>query len=643
MAIPATCRPPATPRGPDSGSGPGGFRNRDTQAHTALASGQRTPPPTHVCGPPAFDELGFYLGPLPKKPGGQLIGKEGGQFRTSAAAAWPPALCEWVARQFLTSFLRNSEAGKDQKRKRPSEDGEDEGGKRARIGQQDEVLGEEAEERTEDDVDPFLPPCLGGKGRARGCKGQEVPFHDGGCLLSPGRWGRKVRWHPGGDNWQSLRERMREAVTKRAGGEAMLERECFSMARGSGGCVLAQDEGLLEELRGIVAEATGQGEEKMAASPGQPFRLDLMKGILAMAGDGDYEFLEEAKEGFTVGVKYPMPRTPAAFERQVEWALQDDPTGGYALEKANYPSAGEHEEHLRAHLEDEVEEGLVEKMDRETFRGTFGDDRAISALAVLVEDEVTGKKRVIHDASHEVRVNHRIKCQDKLRMPGGREKRFLLAQFEEERAVVFSLIGDFGKAHRRFKYRRDEQGYLGCAVNSSEDWVYVNKVGTFGVASTPYWWGRLSGALVRIAHYLLGPEIPIELLLYADDLEGLGIGPEGRKGYLAALGSPFKWGKQRGGLTTEWIGLTTDYGSYSFGLSERRARWMTDWIGRLLKEKEVPPREFAAVMGRLSFASSALPWEKPFLGPLYTWSAAVRDQHGRVVVPWAVLVILECH
>ena len=39
---------------------------------------------------------------------------------------------------------------------------------------------------------------------------------------------------------------------------------------------------------------------------------------------------------------------------------------------------------------------------------------AIAALAVIVEDEEKGKKRLIHDATHGVRVNHRIKCRDKV-------------------------------------------------------------------------------------------------------------------------------------------------------------------------------------------------------------------------------------
>ena len=82
---------------------------------------------------------------------------------------------------------------------------------------------------------------------------------------------------------------------------------------------------------------------------------------------------------------------------------------------------------------------------RKDFEEKFGGERAVAALAVLVEDEATGKKRVIHDGSHGARVNHRIRCLDKLRMPGGREKRQLLGKFHTARD--FSLIGDFRKAH----------------------------------------------------------------------------------------------------------------------------------------------------------------------------------------------------
>lgn len=105
-----------------------------------------------------------------------------------------------------------------------------------------------------------------------------------------------------------------------------------------------------------------------------------------------------------------LSRNPKAFEAQRKWPLEEDPEGRYLLEKRNYPSAGEHEEHLRKHLEAEVQEGLVEKYTVQQFKSKFGENRAV-ALAVLVEDAVTGKKRVIHDATHGVGVNNRIRVR----------------------------------------------------------------------------------------------------------------------------------------------------------------------------------------------------------------------------------------
>ena len=311
--------------------------------------------------------------------------------------------------------------------------------------------------------------------------------------------------------------------------------------------------------------------------------------------------------------------------------------GGWILEfkKVNYPSAEEHLSHLRSHLEQEVSEGLMEKLQEEDFERVFGEHRAVAALAVLVEDETVGKKRVIHDATHGVCVNHRIRCRDKVRMPGPREKRTLLEEFHEKREAVLSMVGDFEKAHRRFLYRPSERGYLACKASEEDSYVYVNRVGTFGVASAPYWWSRISACLIRLARY------------YADDLEVMAPNKAGRYGavltfaVMAAVGAPFKWKKQRGGLVSDWVGFTTDYKVYALGLSERRAAWVVSWVQGLLEKMEVTDREFAAGLGRLSFASLALPWEKPMLGPLYAWSSAIQGNHGSLAIPWAVLIILK--
>ena len=604
-------------------------------------------------GMPQFDQDNRYVGPLPRKVGKPLIGKSQGVYKTAAAAAWPPPLCKWLAEQILLSFQRTSD------KKGQQEPGEklSERKKRKMDGDKEELQGrhEDKRRKTEEgaveaeNVDPLWPRTPGGQGCARTCewKGNLVPFHDGGCLQSPGRWDLDKRFYPESEEWTKLRGDLVRLITEKAGGEAKLERECFAMARGGEGFKLAKDEDLLMGVRKRLWEFCGSPEKALEVAEGQPFYLRLMRLVLEKAGDSDAEFLSEAETGFPLGVKHPLPRTPESFERQTEWALDNDPTVEWGYTKSNYPSAGDHEEHLRSHLEGEVSEGLMERMTLEEFEDKFKEDRAIAALAVLVEDEVTGKKRVIHDGTHGISVNRRIRCLDKLRMPGGREKRHLLKMFRRAGDLAFSLIGDFGKAHRRFKYRSDEHGFLGCVVKESEKLVYVNKVGTFGISSTPYWWGRLSGALIRLCHALIGPRVPLEILLYADDLETMGVGPPGRRGsviafiLMAAFGSPFKWSKQRGGLQTEWIGLMTDYGRFAYGISEKRADWLVQWMRGLCHEKMVLPSEFMAGLGRLGFITTALPWEKPFLGPLYVWASAIMTQKGKVLIPWSVAVILE--
>ena len=142
-------------------------------------------------------------------------------------------------------------------------------------------------------------------------------------------------------------------------------------------------------------------------------------------------------------------------------------------------------------FDEEIEEGLMEKMSPEIFKERFGDN-----MAVIVENEDKDKKRLIHDATHGVRVNHWIKCRDKLRAPGAR---FLACQLARD-------------------------GPVGQLDNSC---VYINKVGSFGVNCASSWWTRVAACGIRATHHLLG-SCPIDVLLYADDLESLATTRKGR-------------------------------------------------------------------------------------------------------------------
>ena len=595
--------------------------------------------PSMLEGPPELDADGWYVGPLPRRQGAPLIGRTAEGFKTTGSAAWPSELSLWTAEVIIAAYKQYSGPGGSNGRKRLLPDKEDDDVKKRKLDVDEEAV----------QVDPMAPLVVGGHGPPRCCwwKGESKPFHDGGGLASPGRWPFRKRKYPGGEKWRTLRRRLKEEAIEAAGGVAGLEKEFFRMTRGGDAFKLVRDANFLQKLRQVMVDCLGLHESALEVPPGQPFFLKLIRCVLDEAEDGDTRFLERACTGLPLGILEKLPRTPNMYEQQVKWALDNDPNAVWSLAKGNYVSAVQHVQHLRSHLEAEVEMGLMEKMSSAEFEGRFGENRAIAALAVLVEDEVSGKKRVIHDGTHGVGVNNRIRCLDKVRMPGPREKREIMEELSLEKEVVMALVGDFEKAHRRFLYQERERGFLGCKVEDDEDLVYVNRVGTFGVGSTPYWWSRISAALMRLTHALLGEEFWVELLLYADDLEVIAPGRSGRLGavlsfcIMAAVGAPFKWSKQRGGWETEWVGIHTDYKKMEMGLSERRAEWLCRWLISLVDRKEVGDQEFAAGLGRLSFAALALPWERPLLGPLFSWSSAIRGSKGLLRIPWVVLVVAK--
>lgn len=233
----------------------------------------------------------------------------------------------------------------------------------------------------------------------------EAPFRDGGGLASPGRWTPDDRKMLDGKEWVSVRHQLLLAAVRRLGSVAEVEKEAFRMARGGDAFRLVRDEVFLREVRDILVEKLGLAKQE-APEAGQPFFLGIMQDVLGKAEDPDWAF--QAKVGLPLGVINDLPRTLAIFEEQVRWNLESEDGGSAVWQKDNYASAAEHEKYLVEHLEQEVSEGLTMKMSEVEFVETFGENRAVAALAVLVEDELSGKKRVIHDGAHGVRVNHRI-------------------------------------------------------------------------------------------------------------------------------------------------------------------------------------------------------------------------------------------
>ena len=377
--------------------------------------------------------------------------------------------------------------------------------------------------------------------------------------------------------------------------------------------------------------------------PGQPFYLPLLHALLKTMRDADSEIILEYIKGVPLGILHPIVGKREIFDEKTKWKLSLDPLIPPELENANYGSLSDHIEEVEKQFREEESEGLMKELSNEAFAKQYGSNTAVSALAVIEEP---GKIRVLLDATHITQVNHRIKCPDQICVPGVREIHTLLNEYYVSNTIPVGLLADISKAHRRYKHLPDELGFLSCRLR--EHSVWINLCGTFGIACTAYWWSRLMGALVRCTFGLLGPALPLELLVYVDDLQFIAGNHCERKSVVYALfllrmlGVPFKTPKFRGGFNVDWIGLHICFKTYSVGLSPDRAAWMIKWIQKILAQGWVDTHEMAMGLGRLNFAVSALVFEKPFLGILYMWTSTILRSGKRAAsLPWAVRLILQ--
>ena len=182
----------------------------------------------------------------------------------------------------------------------------------------------------------------------------------------------------------------------------------------------------------------------------------------------------------------------------------------------------------------------------------YGSCLHLAGLGVVEEKD---KVRVVHDGTHGVGVNNRIRVMDQVKSPTAGEIRALMREKYGRRFGLRQLLlmGDVSKAHRRVKVREQDWGYQACRLHPGKVWV--NCVGTYGIGSAGYWWGRLaSGMLVRLFHYLTSASGNQDMLLYSDDFLMTAGTKSEMKDLVAvlflrvALGIPWKWKKFRGGF-----------------------------------------------------------------------------------------------
>ena len=250
----------------------------------------------------------------------------------------------------------------------------------------------------------------------------------------------------------------------------------------------------------------------------QPYFLYAIGEHLRLIGDPDWRVFYQRRFSFTrginLGIKEPLPRNPAVFERRCKVGKYDDNDGQAPETKNNYKSVRGQEEKLRKQFEEERDLGMMYSITRAAAREKFGDNFVTAALGALAKDD--DRVRVLFDATHGVRSNPAVQQRDQLHTPGARDARAEVAYWHDVGVKPFSLKGDVEKAHRRYLVHEDDHEHQLCTLDDGEDEVWVNRVGTFGFVPAALWFARVQGGVARAALTLV-LQCMFFQALYADD------------------------------------------------------------------------------------------------------------------------------
>eukprot|EP00435_Cladocopium_sp_Y103_P024615 s4687_g6.t1 len=606
---------------------------------------------------PSFDTAGKYMGPLPcrckhKRHVRRLIGKDAhGRWVTGPAAAYPPGLCKYLA-SLVASVLRKGDHHSEAPPSQPPQPSHAAGSSAGSSSVADVVhtaaAGDDARTTSATTgTEPVEQPAAQlasvvddslftvskrhwGRPMMVEWSGEEREIIDGFGLCSPNRWEPASRCF--GDDPHSrdlnfkVHELLKSFVHEQLGD---LRTMAFKLATGKlEGSPFDKDS--IDAVRKRWAALLPMPANATKRAEGQPFLLDMMAQTLKIQGDPDYEILVSHKDSFASGVPVgygePIPPAPEVFRLRTKQSNLD--SSEYMEEARNYKSAVENKEGLEAKFREDESKGMMFPTTMGVLKEKYpGQPILVAAMGAIKKPD--GSVRPIHDGTHFVQVNNGIQFTDKLDYPGPPDVAGAVRAARDTLEAMFTVSADIKAAHRLVKIRESDWRLLVCKADSDSPVCWVNRVGTFGVSSAPYWWSRLFGLTGRLVARVLLDRWVLQLV-YVDDLHMVAVGEQKFETLWMALaayeilGTPFGYKKFAGGLDVQFVGYRIDYVGTAVGISEARGQWLLEFLRTLKRDKyTVHVHRFAEFLGRLGFTCRVLLWLKPHLAPLYSWASAV--------------------
>ena len=473
---------------------------------------------------------------------------------------------------------------------------------------------EQEEEEVSSPDEGAAPKHTGWRGTGRpliiGTGYTEREMCDGMSLASPGRWSPEHRRYPSSRVWSEVSKLIMEFSCEHGTPELLA-----SLALGKvKSCPFPAER--VEGLKRRTVEVMEKRGLKLFRHPADRPETSIdyhYLSLLLEAADDPDKHLGEFARGVR-GRKVTQPGSPRSRRRRLPGVSLSSTTRWTALELL--VSRGS----VEGVMDDQAERGQILRLTEKEARARFPN----LTLGANKKEKSTGEitARVLFDDTHGIDVNRRTRVRDQERGPIAADiKRFLREKARYE-LPSFALTAGVTEAHRQVPIDPQDWHFLAAQIHPGS-WVYVNKVGTFGIASASYWWSRVASAIGRIALCIPGHSAHTWHLLVADDYMLDASGPAYREAIISfftlcpLVGVPLSWPKTAGGDTISWVGFEILNRTYKLGISERRCQWFVRWTREVAESDHVQMTNFEEGLGRVMYVVGALEYERPFLGPLY--------------------------
>ena len=211
---------------------------------------------------------------------------------------------------------------------------------------------------------------------------------------------------------------------------------------------------------------------------------------------------------------------------------------------------------------------------------------------------------------------------------GGRCPRPWYLPFLELAYILGYLVPPEGTRHQSPSPHQGVTTGLAIPNRLSQDEWWINKVGTYGMASAQLYWGRLAALLLRLLYHLF-PEVDWGFV-FVDDFCWLLRTTDAPRltaallATLLALGTPLSWKKTFVGETNTWLGFVVNPREPSVMMARSKHLTVMALLTRLHEGHTFSSKEVEQALGRIQWATTCFPMTKVFLQPFWAWKVACK-------------------